>query len=359
MAGSASSLSWQEIALAPEDRPALPRSGHCMVALPAEHADDVLLFGGYTEDSELNKEAANDAWVLRLAEGRWQRVQYADGPVPRVRLAAAAAVVGDTMWLMAGWDPGHKRDGGEILADLWALDLSTWAWRQVQPQGEAMPVISRFQAVVIGPSVYIHTHRSLLDILVLDVADPAAPKLALRPVTGTEGTPMSRGLHSMTATASGHLILFAGAPKSGPMLGDLWGFDPASTAWEELDPDGQAPHVRCSQAAAAVGDDVFFFGGSYYKEDQSGLQPLSDTLVLDTQSMTWQYPRVTGGAAPSPRNAAMMVAVGSRLVLHGGWYPFKQSYNDTYVMDVGGYDAMRSAVSLEPEEPGFADGAQA
>jgi hypothetical protein len=27
----------------------------------------------------------------------------------------------------------------------------------------------------------------------------------------------------------------------------------------------QAPHVRCSQAAAAVGDDVFFFGGSYYK----------------------------------------------------------------------------------------------
>ena len=23
--------------------------------------------------------------------------------------------------------------------------------------------------------------------------------------------------------------------------------------------------MRCSQAAAAVGDDVFFFGGSYYK----------------------------------------------------------------------------------------------
>ena len=38
------------------------------------------------------------------------------------------------MWLVAGWDPGHKRDGGEILADVWALDLSTWAWRQVQPQ---------------------------------------------------------------------------------------------------------------------------------------------------------------------------------------------------------------------------------
>lgn len=32
----------------------------------------------------MNREAANDAWLLRLAEGRWRPVQYADGPVPRV-----------------------------------------------------------------------------------------------------------------------------------------------------------------------------------------------------------------------------------------------------------------------------------
>ena len=55
------------------------------------------------------------------------------------------------------------------------------------------------------------------------------------------------------------------------MLGDLWalrglqGPDQASLRWEEVDPEGQAPHVRCSQAAVAVGDDIFFVGGSYYK----------------------------------------------------------------------------------------------
>ena len=56
------------------------------------------------------------------------------------------------------------------------------------------------------------------------------------------------GLHSVTATDSGRLVLFAGAPKSGPMLGDLWSLDLASSAWEELDPDGQAwllPSCRC------------------------------------------------------------------------------------------------------------------
>lgn len=56
------------------------------------------------------------------------------------------------------------------------------------------------------------------------------------------------GLHSVTATDSGRLVLFAGAPKSGPMLGDLWSLDLASSAWEELDPDGQArllPSCTC------------------------------------------------------------------------------------------------------------------
>ena len=36
--------------------------------------------------------------------------------------------VGQHLWLIAGWD------GGDILADLWRLDLDTWAWKQITPQ---------------------------------------------------------------------------------------------------------------------------------------------------------------------------------------------------------------------------------
>ena len=42
--------------------------------------------------------------------------------------------MGQHLWLIAGWDPGHKKDGGDILADLWRLDLETWAWKQITPQ---------------------------------------------------------------------------------------------------------------------------------------------------------------------------------------------------------------------------------
>ena len=75
---------------------------------------------------------------------------------------------------------------------------------------------------------------------------------------------LRRGLHSLTAVGD-RLYMFAGAPKEGPMLGDLWALDTGSHAWTELDAGGRTPHVRCSQAVAAAGSDIFFCGGSYYK----------------------------------------------------------------------------------------------
>ena len=55
-----------------------------------------------------------------------------------------------------------------------------------------MPQISRFQAQAIGDRIYIHTHRSLQDILVLDVSNSDAPTLSLQPVTSDPEPPMSR-----------------------------------------------------------------------------------------------------------------------------------------------------------------------
>lgn len=82
---------------------------------------------------------------------------------------------------------------------------------------------------------------------------------------------------------------------------------------------------------------------------EGGLQPLNDFFVLDTKQLQWQYPKVAQGACPAPRNAATMTAVGGKLVLHGGWHPFVKTYNDTFVMDVSGYDILRAEVPLEPE----------
>lgn len=69
------------------------------------------------------------------------------------------------------------------------------------------------------------------------------------------------------------------------------------------------------------------------REDSTGLQPLDDLWVLDTQAMRWEQPAVQG-TKPLPRNAATMCNVDQQLVLHAGWKPFVETYNDTWVCKV-------------------------
>lgn len=66
-----------------------------------------------------------------------------------------------------------------------------------------MQPISRFQAAAVGHTIYIHTHRSINDILVLDVADPDKPRLKQVPVSSATGaTPSARCLLTLTCTGS-------------------------------------------------------------------------------------------------------------------------------------------------------------
>ena len=49
----------------------------------------------------------------------------------QVRIAAQAVVACNKLWLLAGWDPGHKQDGGDILSDIQAMDLATNKWEEI------------------------------------------------------------------------------------------------------------------------------------------------------------------------------------------------------------------------------------
>ena len=80
------------------------------------------------------------------------------------------------------WWCSKRSDG--VPSDVLALQSGEGA--QLQP-------ISRFQAAAVGNIIFIHTHRSLQDILALDVTDPDKPCLQLLPVTGKNGvTPAAR-----------------------------------------------------------------------------------------------------------------------------------------------------------------------
>lgn len=195
------------------------------------------------------------------------------------------------------------------------------------------------QAVAVGSKIYIHTHRTDDHILVLDTAAKPA-SLSKVPVKGP--APSSRGLHSMVHVNNA-LYLFGGAPQNGSMLGDLWKLDLDSMQWQQLNPAGPSPHVRCSTAAGVVGNSIFYFGGAFYGAS-GGLEMLQDAFLYDTVSNSWVVPDVkplksasaeqAARSLPVGRNAAVMVALGLQLLLHAGWRAFVETYNDTYLVTV-------------------------
>lgn len=72
------------------------------------------------------------------------------------------------------------------------------------------------------------------------------------------------------------------------------------------------------------------------RNDGSGLQPTSELFAYNIANDQWELHGPSDAAAASDnsfkaRNAHIFSACGSRLIAHGGWDPFKKTYNDTII----------------------------
>lgn len=128
-------------------------------------------------------------------------------------------------------------------------------------------------------------------------------------------------------------------------MADLWRLDLKTMEWAPLSPSGPAPHVRCSHLAADAGAGrLLVVGGAFYGAS-GGLEMLGDAAVYDGAANEWRAAPAAPGL-PSPRNAAVGVPLpsspggaegggeGLRMLVHGGWRAFVESYSDTFVVSV-------------------------
>ncbi|NXL56507.1 RABEK protein, partial [Chordeiles acutipennis] len=86
-------------------------------------------------------------------------------------------------------------------------------------------------------------------------------------------------------------------------------------AWESPAVSGVQPQARTfHSSSAAVADRLYVFGGG-----DKGAEPVQDQQlhVFDTATLSWSQPD-TQGDPPSPRHGHVVVAVGTKLFIHGG-----------------------------------------
>lgn len=141
-----------------------PRYGHSAIL----YHNSMIIFGG--EDNN-TYETFNDVHVLDLTSWTWIQPQIS-GQIPEQRSFHTAVLYQDKMLVWGG----HKeaKDGGFIFSDVAVhiLDLKTWEWSQITPDGMSPDARSYHSAVVFqdkllidGGSYDIYSTRDDLHLL--------------------------------------------------------------------------------------------------------------------------------------------------------------------------------------------------
>ncbi|KAL8606435.1 hypothetical protein ACOMHN_060340 [Nucella lapillus] len=126
----------------------------------------------------------------------------------------------------------------------------------------------------------------------------------------------------------GKIYVFGGANQAGN-LNDVQVLDTASHTWTTLSPSGTPPVPRTHHTTAAVGDKLFVYSGGH-----AGADPVGDRQVhcYDASTDAWSV-LTSRGDSPKPRHGHAMVAVGSKVLVHGGMAG-TTFYDDLHVLDV-------------------------
>ncbi|XP_069097844.1 rab9 effector protein with kelch motifs isoform X1 [Pleurodeles waltl] len=99
--------------------------------------------------------------------------------------------------------------------------------------------------------------------------------------------------------------------------------------WKSPKVSGSPPSPRTFHtSSSSIGDKLYVFGGG-----EKGSEPAEDTVlhVFNSATLTWTQPEVSG-KPPAPRHGHVMVAVGTKLFVHGGMSG-DQFYNDMCCID--------------------------
>jgi len=123
-------------------------------------------------------------------------------------------------------------------------------------------------------------------------------------------------------------FVFGGADCIGNR-NDVQEFDIAGKTWRTLETTGTAPPPRTFHNGACVGDTLIVYGGG-----KRGAEPVADknTYAFDIAEQHWSVLKLHGDA-PKPRHGHLMVAVGSRLFLHGGMSG-SVFFDDLHILDL-------------------------
>ncbi|HET8778318.1 MAG TPA: kelch repeat-containing protein [Candidatus Limnocylindria bacterium] len=248
--------------------------------------------------------AFGDLWAYDLDSDEWAQIDV--GPGPEARFGHEAAWVDGVGLVVFGGQAGSA-----FFSDLWAFWPPDSTWRQLPASGDA-PVARYGTCAAVGPDGRLWiSHGFTADGS--RFADTRAYDFGAE--TWTDETPdgaapIERCLHGCWWTDDGALALYAGQTTGVTALGDRWLL--SGGAWTEV--EGTLPPERNLYARARLDGATLVFGG----QALDGGYLADMWLLVDGEADA--LPIAPAGPVPPGRAGAEMIhdAAHGRVLLFGG-----------------------------------------
>ncbi len=122
--------------------------------------------------------------------------------------------------------------------------------------------------------------------------------------------------------------------------------------WARPPTSGTGPCPRGGHTGALVGNLLIVFGGTYYEGGGSNkFVYLKDLWALETDTLRWYRPKLSGTGGPGARHGHGAVVVGAKMYVFGGKGEGGLVYNDLWVLDVEAWTWTLEAATLTVSAP--------
>ena len=313
------------------------RSSHSLTWLP-DGSERLALWGG---ENTPRVPIGTEMYLYDMPSGKWT-VTPGSGPAPSLRVAHAAAAVGSTLYIHGGRTEVAEQSS---LGDLHSFDFPTATWAELHPQGKTPPSRNYHVAVSVGASLYIFggcgQAGRMADLWRYDTASGAWEELP------SSADIKGRGGAGFVAQGEDALIVVGGF--TGTESSDVHRFDLRAQRWERLDVSSTVPvpftarsvfarasHACDTGAGCGHAGHVLVFGGEVDPSDlgHSGAGQFSDQTFCLDPSALTWHGVAAGGEAPGPRGWAASAAAPAGLVVSGGIDEANARLGDLYLLDM-------------------------
>ncbi|GAM25233.1 hypothetical protein SAMD00019534_084080 [Acytostelium subglobosum LB1] len=262
---------------------------------------------------------------------RWITPKFA-GQMPTKRFKHTSTFVNGKIIFIGGQETDTKR-----FNDIIYYDTANNTFSRPMIKGDRVPNFSRHTSTLVGNSIYIFGgydgHGTNFDLAVFNTANRTWTNVPKEFVLGA--APVSRTNHASAAVGS-TVYIFGGNNNDQfgryQVLDDLHALNTETMTWEQPEVTGERPCARSGHCMTAIGKKLYVFGGGIWNETNGWTDKFNDVHVFDTTTRHWTKAMTKGEVQTS--TFAISFAVGRYMFIFGGGSkPRHFVTNDIYILD--------------------------